>query len=124
MAKAKPASKRRTARKPPKKAEVTPELVPAKVEVRISEETPDYYINYAEIASSLNEFSLYGVRMPTKLPARDLEELQKSGRVVVEPVVQLTMPITIIDGLIEALKVQKEIHETHYGKFTLKGEEK
>lgn len=127
MAKPKTSTKRRTTKKPPmktKKTAGTAQLVPAKVVVRVNEDTPDYYINYAEVASSLNEFSLYGARVPTKLSAFELEELQKSGQIAVEPLVQLTMPITIINGLINALKTQMALYEDQFGKFTAKGEEK
>lgn len=116
MAKAKKPAPKSVAKKPVGDSTT----LAAKVVLHASDETPDYYINYAEMASSANEFSLYGVRVPTKLSDLALSTIREAGTIDLEPSVQLTMPITLIDGLINALQTQKGLYEAQFGKITIK----
>ena len=84
------------------------------VSVEASPDVPVYYINYAEISHGAHDFGMAVARVATKLPARVQEEALKSGRVVIEPILQLVMPPTIIPGLISALQRQREAYEKNF----------
>ena len=89
--------------------------VVAKVVLHPSEDTPQYYINYAEIATSQNEFSIYGIRVPTKLSTDEVEAIKKSGELHLEPEVQIIIPVTLIQGLIDALIQQRDLYAAQFG---------
>ena len=96
--------------------------LPAKVVIHPSEDTPFFYINYAEIVITEYDFNLYGVRVPAKLSPSDINIVKESGEINVEPIVHLIIPTTIIDGLIDALTRQKELYEQQRGKIPSKRE--
>jgi hypothetical protein len=74
-----------------------------------------YYVNYIEVANSPQDFSLICGRLPGKLSAEKTEEAKKLGVLVIEPEVQLIIPITLVPGLIKALTIQKEKYEKLFG---------
>ena len=80
----------------------TPEAkaISTKIVLHPSDETPQYYVNFAEIANSQNEFSIYGAIIPTKLPAGEIDSITKTGELHLEPEVQIIIPVTVIQGLI------------------------
>ena len=121
MAPAKKSARRSDRKKAPTKEQEV-ERLPAKVVIHPSEDTPFFYINYAEIVISEYDFNLYGVRVPAKLAPSDINIVKKSGEINVEPIVHLIIPATIIDGLINALTRQKEVYEQQQGKIPSKGE--
>lgn len=108
-----PKAKKRPAS--PRKKTPEAEAVAAKVVLHPSGETPQYYVNYAEIATSQNEFSIYGVRIPTKLPPDEVETVKKSEELHLEPEVQIIIPVTMIQGLIDALIQQRDFYAAEYG---------
>ncbi len=110
------ATKKKIAKKTAKKT-VEPEGITARIVMDITEDTPVYYINYAEIIHSRHEFGMYAVQLPTKLSAQDADQAKTSGELHLEPVLQLLMPPTVISGLIDALKIQKDAYEKEYGKI-------
>lgn len=114
-------AKPRAKKKPPAKAKKDKgqeeTILAVRVTLRESEDTPVYYINYAELYSSQNEFGISVARVPTKPRPEDIEEAKKSGAIRVETMLQLVMPPTIIPGLINALKRQKESFERLYGEI-------
>ncbi len=95
----------------------TPETKPvaAKVVLHPSEDTAQYYINYAEVAVSQNEFSIYGVRIPTKPRPYEVEAIKISGELHLEPEVQIIIPVTVIQGLIDALIRQRDLYTAQFG---------
>lgn len=99
----------------PRKKTPEADAVAAKVVLHPSEDTPQYYVNYAEIASSQNEFSIYGVRIPTKFPPDEVETIKKSGELHLEPEVQIIIPVTVIQGLIDALTRQRDFYAAEFG---------
>ena len=84
------------------------------VSVEATPDVPVYYVNYAEISHGPHDFGMAVARVATKLPVRVREEAVKTGRLVVEPVLQLTMPPTMIPGLISALQRQLEAYEKNF----------
>jgi hypothetical protein len=79
------------------------------------ESASTYYVNHVEIASSLHDFSIICGRLPGKLSADQVEEVNSSGSLVIEPEVQVIIPSTLIIGPIRALTTQKGIYEETYG---------
>jgi hypothetical protein len=78
-------------------------------------DTPSYYINYASVAHSDYEFSLAVLRVPTPLTAEQTESARKGEPVLIEPILQLVIPPKLVDGLINALSIQKDIYESENG---------
>lgn len=120
MAPAKKAA-RKSDRKKASTKQQEAESLSAKVVIHPSEDTPFFYINYAEIVISENDFNLYGVRVPAKLAPSEINILKESGEINVEPIVHLIIPITIIDGLINALTRQKEVYKQQQDKISPEG---
>jgi hypothetical protein len=53
----------------------------------------------------------YGARIPAKLTPEQLRLAQESGTITVEADLGITFPTTILQGLINALNIQKEMFE-------------
>ena len=95
-----------------------PKFITTKASIRASDETPLYYVNYAEIAMNAYEFSLYGGRVPTK-PSPELIRVSKeTGTISVDALFQMVFPVSLVDGLIEALNKQRTLHEAQFGPIT------
>ena len=91
-----------------------PDSMKTKIVLRVTDETRFYYVNYAEVASSQSEFSLYGAQVPTK-PSPDLmDQAQREGAMTLDSLFQIVLPVSVIDGLINALIKQKEHYEKYY----------
>jgi hypothetical protein len=80
-----------------------------------SESTSVYYVNHIEVATTPQDFSVICGRMPGKLSATKLEEIKEAGALVIEPDVQIVIPVTLVPGLIRILTLQKELYEKIYG---------
>lgn len=91
--------------------------VSVKVSFSVSDETPIYYINHAEISHTPQEFGMLVGRIPTRLTAAQLEEIKQSGTLTLEPEIQLLFPTTLIVGLAKALQIQQEKYEKKFGKI-------
>ena len=80
-----------------------------------SESTAVYYVNFIEVATTPQDFSVICGRLPGKLSATKLEEVKEVGVLVLEPDVQIVIPVTLVPGLIRILTAQKELYEKIYG---------
>jgi hypothetical protein len=80
-----------------------------------SESTSVYYVNHIEVATTPQDFSVICGRLPGKLSATKLEEIKEAGALVIEPDVQIVVPVTLVPGLIRILTLQKELYEKIYG---------
>jgi len=80
-----------------------------------SESTSVYYVNFIEVATTPQDFSVICGRLPGKLSATKLEEVKDVGALVIEPDVQIVIPVTLVPGLIRILTAQKELYEKIYG---------
>ena len=109
----KPAARKKRA--PQKKRAAGEQELRARVVLHLSEDVPNYYVNYIEIASSQNDFSLYGVRVPTKMSTSEIEAARKSGEFHFHPDVEIVFPVTIIQGLIDALVKQRDLFVKTFG---------
>lgn len=81
----------------------------------VTEDTPVYYVNYAEVNFHANEFTVSAVRVPPRPSAARMEEAAETGRLRIECSVQLVLPVGVVPGLIRALSVQKENYENQWG---------
>ena len=105
----------RKAQSSPREKTPEAESLAAKIVLHPSEDTPQYYINYAEVACSQNEFSIYGVTILTKLPPDEVKAIKKSKELHLEPAVQIIIPVTVIQGLIDALIKQRDFYAAEFG---------
>jgi hypothetical protein len=86
------------------------------ISTQVGEETFTYYANHAEITSSAHDFALLFARTPSKLSPEKLQEaLSGGGSLSLTCDVQILIPATLIDGLIQALNTQKATRERQYG---------
>jgi hypothetical protein len=92
---------------------------PQEISVRIVLGTPDdlpvHYVNFLEVAHSLNEFGLFAVRTPVKFSSEQVEEARQTGQMRIDPELHLVLPPTVIPGLIRALTAQKDAYERKFG---------
>lgn len=88
---------------------------PIKGSLIITDDTMAYYINFAEVGCSPNEFSIAAARIPTTLTPDKFEAAKKAGSLVFNADVQLIIPPTVIPGLIRALTMQKDNYEKVIG---------
>lgn len=109
----KPVARKKSAAQ--KKGAARDQSLRARVVLHPSEDLPNYYVNYIEIALSQNDFSLYGVRVPTKMSTSDVEAAKKSGEFHFHPDVEIVFPVTIIQGLIDALVKQRDLYVKSFG---------
>jgi hypothetical protein len=99
----------------PKTAQVV-EQVTARVIFDVSEDIATYYVNHAEVAQSKHEFAIFWGRAPTKVSTQQLTLVKQTGEIHIEPLVQIIVPPTLVQGLIDALGKQKQRYEQAHGK--------
>jgi hypothetical protein len=114
MAKARKSTARRKL-SPPKSRER--DAVNIRVVPDISSDPPTYYINYADINHSANEFSLIAIRVPSRFTKEKQAEIIKTKEILIEPVVQLLLPPAVMAGLGEAIATQLKKYEERFGKI-------
>ena len=88
-----------------------PKSLQLKVAVDTSYDAPSFYANYIEVAINPHEFGLFVCQVPSKFTPRNLEKAEKGEEVLLEPLLHLTLPPTVIPGLIEALKKQHTLYK-------------
>jgi hypothetical protein len=86
----------------------------AKVSVEVSEETPFFYVNYAEAGFAAHEIALSFVRIPTKLSSAKVDEA-KGGILRCEATAHVLFAPTLLPGLIRSLTTIKESYEKTFG---------
>jgi hypothetical protein len=92
-----------------------PKFTTAKAVLYPSDDAPTYYINFAEVSRSQHEFMLTCAKGPSKLTPAQAAAAGESGEIRLEPVVQLIIPPTLINGLIAALEAQRTKYERDHG---------
>lgn len=86
-----------------------------KPQLIMSEDISSYYANYIEVASAQHDFSLYFCHIPARFSGEKLELARTSGVLSMEPDFKVTVPPTVIPGLIRALEKQRKSHEAIFG---------
>ena len=103
-------TRKRGSKKPAKRAG-SAKAVSVRLIVEPNENTPTYYMNYAELSVSPHEFSFLAVRAPTRPSQTDVA----SGEMRVEPLVQLLFAPTFLPALLRALNTVKDSYEKQHG---------
>jgi hypothetical protein len=96
-------------------AKATPEQAEFRIVIDPNDIAPVYYVNYVEAANTHNDFSLIGVRLPSKLTEAKRHQVVTTKELHVEPDVIITFPTSMVPGLIRALTLQKENYEKAVG---------
>src|ERR1700733_7222939 len=84
--------------------------VTAQVHLSPQTDTPSYYVNYIGVTHTAYDFTLSAVRIPTPFTDEQIELAKNGQQIPVEPIVQLVIPASLVDGLMKALTDQKERH--------------
>jgi hypothetical protein len=84
--------------------------VTAQVRLSPQTDTPSYYVNYIGVTHTAYDFTLSAVRIPTPFTDEQIELAKNGQQIPVEPIVQLVIPASLVDGLMKALTDQKERH--------------
>lgn len=95
----------------------TPQQVQLQVVLDPTDDTPAYYINYADVTFGMHDFIMSFARLPTKLNSSQLEGLKAGTTMRFEPLLQVILPPTIIPGLIRALSTTKDGFEAQFGEI-------
>lgn len=109
------------AKKAVSKSAAAEKVEPKEIQVQIAfnhvDDISSYYVNHAEVANTQHEFVILCGRLPAKLSPSQAQVAKEKGKIMIDPLLQLTVPPTLIDGLINALKTQKERYEKRHGKI-------
>lgn len=105
----------RTVKSAARKQERVAAEVTARMLLEVTDDTPVYYVNYAEVTHSAHDFALLLGRTPAKPDAMQIEELQETGDIRTEAMLQILLPTTILPGLMRALTLQREHYEARFG---------
>ena len=92
-----------------------PQPLGVRIILHPSEDISSYYVNFIEVALSQHDFSIYGVQVPTKMDSDAIERAEKSKEFHLTPEVQIVFPVTIIQGLIDALAKQRDVYCKQFG---------
>jgi hypothetical protein len=104
-------AKGRAASKAPKQKPNTPISLAARVTLEVGPDIPSYYVNYVDISQSSHEFTLSVAKVPTRLTSQTAQNLQATGELRAEALLQLIVPPTLLPSLIKALTLQKDLYE-------------
>jgi hypothetical protein len=109
----------RPAKKAPRSAIASevpaPKAVALRPAVEVTEDTPKYYVNHMEVTSSMHEFSLTFARVPSKLSQGQWEKIESSQSIMISADLQLLIPPTLINTMLQAISQQKDTYERQFG---------
>ena len=81
----------------------------------VTESTPAFYSNHVEVMHSPYDFVLIFAKVSPKLRPEQVAGAKKGEVVPIDALLQVEIPIRLMEGLVNALKTQKESYEQHYG---------
>jgi hypothetical protein len=81
----------------------------------VTDETPQYYANHAEINFTVHDFLISFGRLSGRIGSDQIETLRETGAMRVRADVQILIPASLVAGLIRALSSQKEQYEKQHG---------
>ena len=116
--------KPRAKQKPRQKKKPEESMLPLSISMNYIEDAPKYYINHIEISLSRHDFSLFMTQLPSKLSVTALQDAKDSGTINVEPDLNITVPPTLIPGLISALQRQQVEFEKLFGTIVTEGQKR
>ncbi len=68
-------------------------LMPLRPLFEVSEDTPQYYVNYMEVTLSLHEFALTFGRLPSRLNLKQWENIANNRPIVIPCDLQVVIPL-------------------------------
>ena len=69
------------------------------------------YANHAEVSHTQHDFSITFAKIPSKLSADRIREVQAAKQLILEPLMQVVIPTSLMAGLIDALTIQQAKHK-------------
>ena len=90
---------------------------PVKVVLNVSDGVPSYYVNHAEVSQTRHDFSIHFAQVPSKFSSDTIALIKETHVLPLEPMLQVTIPPTLIPGLIKALNRQRETYEEAHGEI-------
>lgn len=107
----KPAGTKPTEKRPEeaKPAEAVKEMT-AQVRLDVRADTPSYYANFVLVSHTPYDFTLSVAKIPSPPTAEQTEAVKSGGALPVEAMLQIVIPSLLVEGLIKALTIQKELH--------------
>lgn len=91
------------------------DVLPVRIVVEVSDDTPKHYANFAEVIHTKWDFSLIAARLPIKPTMAQIADMQASGILALPGEVTISFPPHLMPGLIRALTIQKEAYEKDTG---------
>jgi hypothetical protein len=91
------------------------------VAVEASLDEPGMYVNHLEVGHGQHEFSVYGARVPTKLPDDVVKLAMETGKLVIEPAFSFQVAPSLIPGFITALQNQYAAWVEEFGPNAQRG---
>lgn len=77
----------------------------------VPDDVSSYYVNHAEVGHSMHEFSIAFGRLPVKLSPAQRQAVTQTAELHIDAIVQVIIPLTLMDPLIEALTTQRKKYE-------------
>jgi hypothetical protein len=69
------------------------------------------YTNFIEVVQTAHDFTLTGAQVPVKLSQEQIRVVSEGQSVPIEADFQITFPLSLLAGLIDALMAQKQTYE-------------
>jgi hypothetical protein len=92
-------------------AENTSQTVTISFDLTPPKDTKPTYANFIEVTQTAHDFTLTGAQLPVKLSQEQIMEASRGQAVPIEAGFQITLPASLLIGLIDALISQKEMYE-------------
>lgn len=99
----------------PRKKKVEDTLIPIKFVTEVTESTAQYYSNYVQVAHTGYDFSLTFAKVPSPPTSEQLATVKAGNPIKIEPLMQIIIPVKLIQGIIDALTLQKTRYEKNFG---------
>ena len=80
-----------------------------------TESTGQYYANFASVAHTPYDFSLTFAKVVAPPTSEQVATAKAGNPVKIEPLMQIIIPVRLIQGLTEALITQKKKYEQSFG---------
>jgi hypothetical protein len=82
----------------------------AQVRIDVRTDTPSYYANFVLVSHTPYDFTLTVAKIPSPLTPEQAEAAKAEKPMAVDAMLQIVFPPLLMDGLIKALTIQKELH--------------
>lgn len=89
--------------------------ITTRIVLDVSDATASYYVNYVEIGHTPSDFTVTCAKVPGKPSMAQLAVARETGELRLESPVQITIPVSVLPAVIDALTQRREIYEQQYG---------